>query len=45
MRINPDVVIAIKSMIPVGFGEAMWVKFETQEVIFLLEFLCEGRAL
>ncbi|MCL2481860.1 MAG: nucleotide sugar dehydrogenase [Propionibacteriaceae bacterium] len=42
---NPNTSIAIRSTVPVGFTENMRQRFGTDQILFVPEFLREGRAL
>lgn len=45
VTLSPDATVVVKSTIPVGFTERMRIEHDSQNIIFVPEFLREGRAL
>ncbi len=45
LDVNPNINIIIKSTVPVGYTKKIRQQFQTNNIIFSPEFLCEGKSL
>lgn len=45
LKFNPNVMMIIKSTVPVGYTDHIWEKYCIDNMIFSQEFLCESKAL
>lgn len=43
LSINAEATIIIKSTVPVGYTEKVRTMFETENIIFSPDFLCQGK--